>query len=629
MDFFEHQDQARRKTKRLLGLFILAILLIVFTLNLAVFFAGNASGFLQLNPTEYMTSKPFMLVCIGALIVILAGSLFRAMQVNGGGKSIASLVKGRKVMPDTKDLKERQLLNVVEEMSIASGTPIPEVYIMDNEQGLNAFVAGLEVNDTVLVVTGGLLDSLNRQELQGVIAHEYSHIFNADMRLNLRLIAILGGILAIGQLGYYMLRSLRYSGSRRSSSKDTGQLIAVLFAASVCLLVIGYIGLFFGRLIKAAISRQREFLADAAAVQFSRDNMGIASALYKIKTNGKGSLLESSHAEDMSHMCFGNALNITAFSNMLATHPPVDERIKAILPTYKYQKGEAQFVEAASAQAGTSQESPVMGFQAVSNSSEVLERVGQLDESQLEHTRERMNLIPALLTDAAHDRKKVSALVISLLMRVNPLSMQELNELASDTQLFEEEDLRSILPLCEELDELKILPVIDLSIPTLKLLSSSEHKQLLKLCEQIILSDKQVLPFEFFIDALLRKHLDPLSTTKATIKQYRHVLNDLAMVFSQLTSLSNEDSAKQLTTLEQVMQSYSAGWRAGKQLQAFDSVKLHDALNRLNRLSPMLKRPFLQTCADIIMQDNRAEAAELEILRAIAIHLDCPMPQLI
>ena len=337
MDFFEHQHQAKKNTKKLVFFFVLAVVLIITVINILIFLLGNNFGQFQLSAKQWFYSPWFLAATFGTLAVIVIGSLLRSFQTRGGGQAVAKMVNARAVKMNTKDKHERRLINVVEEMSIASGMPVPALFVMDEEMGMNAFVAGLVPSDTVLVVTQGLLEKLDRQELQGVVAHEFSHIFNADMRLNVRLIAILGGILAIGQLGYFLLRSMRYSSHRRrSSNSKNNQLGMVILGAAVVLLIVGYIGLFFGRLIKAAISRQREFLADASSVQYSRDSMGIANALYQIKTNGnKGSLLDSSHAEDMSHMCFGSALKFTAFSGLLATHPPIDERISTLVPGYR------------------------------------------------------------------------------------------------------------------------------------------------------------------------------------------------------------------------------------------------------------------------------------------------------
>jgi Zn-dependent protease with chaperone function len=228
------------------------------------------------------------LAVIGTLIVVGGGSLFKIAQLRGGGRVVAEQLGGRLLNPDTTDPSERQLMNVVEEMAIAAGTTAPPVYLLDQEDGINAFAAGFTPGEAVIGVTRGAARRLSRDELQGVIAHEFSHILNGDMRLNIRLIGLLHGILIIGMLGYFVLRMTAFSGHRARRSRDQGNPLPLL-AIGVGLMVVGFFGTFFGNLIKAAVSRQREFLADAAAVQFTRQPGGIAGALKKIGALAAGS----------------------------------------------------------------------------------------------------------------------------------------------------------------------------------------------------------------------------------------------------------------------------------------------------------------------------------------------------
>jgi len=286
MTFFERQDQARKKTSILVFYFVIAIVLIILAINTAIYLVITQA----MTPPPSIAvwiEKPYWVWIAGAtLFAIAMGTLNMMFKLRGGGRAVAEIVGARRVNPDTKDLNERKLINVVEEMSIASGTPVPTVYVLDDESSINAFVAGLRPTEAVLVATRGTIKNLDRDELQGVVAHEYSHILNGDMWINIRLMGILAGILIIGQIGRIMLRS-----SGRSRGKGSGQAAMI----GLALFIIGYIGLFFGALIKAAISRQREFLADASAVQFTRNPSSIAGALWKIKQHTTGSLLNNSH----------------------------------------------------------------------------------------------------------------------------------------------------------------------------------------------------------------------------------------------------------------------------------------------------------------------------------------------
>ncbi len=340
MDFFQSQDAARKKTKFLVVYFVVAvigIIIAIYSLLFPVLKYGEQKGrqggsvydtrpIQQLRRPGFFQPDWFLMVAAGVSGVILLGSGYKTLLLSCGGDAVARSIGGRRVDPNTGDADERKLINVIEEMAIASGIPVPEVYVMDEEPGINAFAAGKTFSDAAIGVSRGAMKLLNRDELQGVIAHEFSHILNGDMKLNLRLIGVLHGILVLAIIGRVILRSAAYSG--RSSRDDRGA-GAIFMILGLGLLVIGYIGVFFGHLIKSAVSRQREFLADASAVQFTRNPDGIGGALKKIGGLSYGSQLLSAHAEEVSHMTFGNSLP-SGFMQSLATHPPLADRIKAI-----------------------------------------------------------------------------------------------------------------------------------------------------------------------------------------------------------------------------------------------------------------------------------------------------------
>jgi Zn-dependent protease with chaperone function len=325
--FFENQAQARRNTKFLVLMYALAVGGVVLAVDLVLggLYAWNADvgpEAMQLSLAARFGAVPravYLWGAIGTAALILAVSAWNIMQLGSGGKAVAEMAGARRVASDTRDPLERRLVNVVEEMAIASGVRVPAVYVMDGERGINAFAAGYEVSDSIIAVTRGTLETLNRDELQGVIGHEFSHILHGDMRLNVRMIGVLAGIVFIGSIGEFLMRSQRGS---RSDSKGGGAILL----AGLALLLIGYIGLFFARLIKAAVSRQREFLADASSVQFTRNPDGIAGALDQIGAAPAGSLVAGRHAEDLSHMFFGQGIAVR-LSGLFATHPPLEERI--------------------------------------------------------------------------------------------------------------------------------------------------------------------------------------------------------------------------------------------------------------------------------------------------------------
>ena len=322
MDFFQHQDKAKKRTFLLVCLYILGLLGLTSVVAIAVFVAmGDSDPVLPL------------LCASGVCVLVIGGTLFKSAQLSaGGGRAVAESLGGRQVSNAATDPAERRLYNVVEEMALAAGVPVPTLYIMDNERSINAFAAGFSPNTAVIGVNRGTVELLTRDELQGVIAHEFSHILNGDMRRNLRLIGILFGLQLLAIIGYYALQIVRYVPSSRN--KGGGGIVFVLLVVGIAFIIVGYIGVFFSSLIKAAISRQREYLADASAVQFTRNPDGIAGALKKIGCRSVGSGVTNPHAAEASHLFFGNVCRLFSLGGLLATHPDLTTRIKRIEPRF-------------------------------------------------------------------------------------------------------------------------------------------------------------------------------------------------------------------------------------------------------------------------------------------------------
>src|SRR3954451_21131705 len=332
-DFFQRQSDARRNTKWLVVMFTLAVIGIVGTTMFATALATGAMQEHHAYRGDRFSRQPFpwqatIMSGVAALGLIAGGSLFEIAQLSGGGTVVAERLGGRRVYPNTTDPVERRVLNVVEEMALASGVPVPAVFMLDEELGINAFAAGHTTSDAVVATTRGTAQQLTRDQLQGVIAHEFSHILNGDMRLDLRLMGVLYGILLMGLLGRELFRIAAYTGGGRSDSRrnDSG---LYLLAIGLIFMILGFVGLMFGNLIKAAVSRQREFLADASAVQFTRNPSGIAGALKRIGAAIFGSKLISPRAAEASHMYFAEGI-----SSLFATHPPLDQRIRRVEPEW-------------------------------------------------------------------------------------------------------------------------------------------------------------------------------------------------------------------------------------------------------------------------------------------------------
>ncbi|MBF8270706.1 MAG: protease, partial [Gammaproteobacteria bacterium] len=642
VNFFEHQDKARRKTWLLVIYFLLAVFFIVLAVNLATYFAfymaaGATEAELQNGIGNWIKQPYLYWVTVGTLAVIAIGTLFTFLKLRGGGRVVAEMVGARKVDSATSDLNERRLINIVEEMSIASGTPVPELYVMD-DSAINAFVAGYRPTEAVLVVTRGALENFNRDELQGVIGHEYSHIFNGDMRINIRLMGVLAGILLIGQVGRFLLRS---SGRSRGGSKKGGGQI-VLFG--LALFIIGYIGLFFGSLIKAAISRQREFLADASSVQFTRNPDGIAGALWAIKENMSGSLLLNAHAEDISHFCFSDAIG-AKFTSLMATHPPLEERIKAVNPHFDLKKrlqrrqtqepvaaGQSRAgIDAVTTAAGTgftgSQTATVVSATGIGAS------IGQTQARHLDYAVKMHAKIPSQLAVAVHQRSTVRQLIYALILADMKLGDRQ-TALEVIKQAGATDMIAAINTYCTQLQETENqfrLTLINIAIPALKSLDQKERSSFLKILEDLTKADKRYTIFEFALLTILHEHLSEKSGHDVKVKYFKYsdVMPEINLMLSMLARIGagQEDAAR--LTYEAIIKHYTpvAAHMADKADCKLSAISA--ALQKLNQLSPILKQTVIESFADCVIHDGKVLPAEAELLQAIALSLDCPMPPLL
>jgi Zn-dependent protease with chaperone function/uncharacterized tellurite resistance protein B-like protein len=647
MDFFTLQDKAKKQTRFLIFLFIVAVAAIVFTTNLIFYFAISTQTSMPSSISQWLSQPYWLYVTGGTLILIIGTSLWRSWQLKSTPDAIAKMVNATQVLLSSKEKQERVLINVVEEMSIASGMPIPKLFIMKQEQGINAFVAGLDTSQVTLVVTQGLLDNLNRQELQGVIAHEYSHVFHGDMRINVRLIGILAGILVIGQLGGLLLRSggYRHAFGRSSNNKSSNNAGGIIFIG-VGLFAIGYIGLFFGRMIKAAISRQREFLADASAVQYTRDKEGIASALNKISMHQNHSLLSSAKAEEMSHMCFGESVK-QSFSSLLATHPPISERIKAVNPGFsmrqKYQNNSTKQANNESRDHNQNSsysnlDDAIVGSHFIQSSSEnlpktisdpidsarIISSIGDVSPQQVLLAKALVNSIPKQLLSIAHgesDQTESYSLVIALLKisQNNTIASDKTNRYAMSHNAFQE--------LTNQLAQLNFQQqhcLLDMSLARIEQLSSADNKAFVADLARMVAGDHQISQTEFMIYASAVKRALP-AKNKKIIHRFKLVGNEVRLFFNLLFQQSHlEFNAKQ-SQFDRQMKLFGIETSKLKEFTLNISI-LSQALNNIAQLNPMLKKDFIQACIDVVKNDDEISQTEYELLRILGAYLDSPFP---
>lgn len=640
MSFYENQHKARRKTGLLVLYFALAVILIIAAVNVVIYLSLFFSGAMKVNFIDWMVSPMSVLIAGGAFLFVILGSLFRALKLQDGGPSIAKLAGGRRINFDTSDPQEKKLINVTEEMAIASGIRIPQIYVLDLEHGINAFVAGLNPNETVLAVTRGALEQLSRDELQGVIGHEFSHILNGDMRINVHLISVLAGILVIGQIGEFLLRG----DGRRSRSNSSQNSIGVVFAG-LGLMAVGYIGLFFGRLIKAAISRQREFLADASSVQFTRNPLGIGGALYKIGYGGgNGSLLDNRHAEEMSHMCFGETLKVR-FANMLATHPPVNERLRAIDPTMKARlKARAKNAAPEAGEMATPvQTMSFAGAGAVlaANTDAVIlvdvdkvkASIGMVQPEQTAVAQQIHEAIPAQMLANARNPQLAESVIYALILTTMKTHHQEVMALLaakSSPALVEQTRINHIA--FQEASVSIRLPVLDIATATLDALSQEQKNTIIETVTVLIHLDKKFTLSEFVYLLLVEKYLSPKAEKhQSTYNSLSRVANELVTVFSAMVRVSGDSEENQQMLLVRALNMFNPNTvsMTGKAVNMPSARALKLAFNKLTLLSPLLKQPVVDACVDCVIHDGKIKPLETVLLRAVCEALDCPMPPIV
>ncbi|MBZ2188614.1 M48 family metallopeptidase [Alcanivorax sp. JB21] len=652
MNFFAQQARARRRTSLLTVYFVAAVLATALAVNLVLYLGlfWLTDGTYPLG--EWLLSPGAIWAALLTLGIILGGSLIKFWRLRGGGPALADMLGARRIDPASKDVHERRLINVVEEMAIASGIPVPQLFVLGEETTINAFAAGFRPTESTIMVTQGALEQLNRDELQGVIAHEFSHIFNADMRLNLRLMAVLAGILAVGKVGELMLRSTHRRGVmvRTNNSRNAAGGIAAAIGLGMALVAIGYIGLFFGRLIKAAISRQRELLADASSVQFTRNPAGIAGALIKIR-NGQGSLLTSTQAEDMSHMCFADTVSFN-MRRLLATHPEMDERLSAIGPEWVARARNRARQQLASDTAAATQPGATEGLAAASGAAlfggatalagtalhagrapqsqhGASQQVGTVTPAHMGYASRILESVPLGLRDQLHDRPGAEQLMYALAISVSQSTPEDLLP-ALDLTPQARDAVAALVPVVQSLGTRLRLPLIDLAIPTLKQGDQATRDAMLQRLTTLIHADRRMTLFEFVLLHLLRDHLGAKAGRNQPVRHrsYRAVAPAMQVLLSMMIYVGGQRGEAAQALFRRITGVLLPPGTPLLAIEACTLDRLTPALTELAGLTPLLKAGLVDACADAVLADNRVQVAEAELLRAVCTLLDCPMPPL-
>ncbi len=629
MDFFGAQAQARRLTLWLVVLLLVAVVgmvvatVLVVTLAVALLEGGHPGA----DPLG-LAFDPLLLggVTLGVLAVVVAGSLARHLQLRAGGAAVAEALGGRPINADTRDPDERRLLNVVEEMAIASGLPVPLVYVLE-ESGINAFAAGHTPQDAAIGVTRGAIESLSRDELQGVVAHEFSHVLHGDMRLNMRLIALLYGILVIGLVGRMLLRGTATRRMVRGSRQNNAQI--VLLGAGLALMLVGFIGTLCGNLIKAAVSRQREFLADASAVQYTRNPAGLADALKRVAAHAQGSELRASQAEEFSHLYFSRG--VSGLRGLTATHPPLVTRIRRLEPEW-----DGKLPEPRQASPGIAQQEPeatrtttaatAVGSSAfLASGGELSQRVGEPRDTDLQGARGTLAEIDPRLLQAVHEPYAARAVIYGILMGADPESRTRQREALVDAAMPEvlaeldrlDQPLRSVRPG-------QRLALIELCLPMLRQLSVAQYARLHECLERLMAAEHRPGALQWALHRLVTVGSQGVTSSRGRRLSLAQVGDAVELLLSSLARAGSDDQERARAAFDRALGRLDMALTLRPEPaspQALDA-----ALARCRQLTDVERARLLDAMLDCVMHDGQVAPEEAELLRAVAWALECPLP---
>lgn len=634
MDFFAHQEQARRHTGLLVIYFTLGLIGLIVAIYVTAFLLFQVAPASSDETGKAIAKLPFFDwelfagVAAATSAVVGAGSLYKSAQLAQGGEAVALMMGGRPVNVDTRDPDERKLLNVVEEMAIASGVPVPPVYLMDNEEGINAFAAGNRPTNAVIGVTRGTIRNLSRDELQGVMAHEFSHILNGDMRINTRLTGLIYGILVVSMIGYYILRSGMFV--RTSNSDDRkGQGAQMAFQLfGLALFIIGYIGVFFGQLIRAAVSRQREYLADASAVQFTRNPDGIGGALKKIGALAEGSHVNEPHAPEISHMFFS-----TAVPQLFATHPPLADRIRRVDPNWdgKFPK----IKESAPAEPDVKkQKSKANPFPLPLGQEVVMGKVGTAQPQNIATAAVILAGLTENVNQAAHEPFSAQGLIYALLLHEDPaVRERQLSYLQRELSPTIYHATETLVDSVQQMPRESRLPAMEIALASLRQLSREQYIHFRDNVYNLVQADKRITLFEYVIQLFVIRCLDEQFGIRkpkpATITDPAKLEPEMVEVLSLLSYLGEENDAEAKLAFAEGGKAY--GLSDGRSIMKRSECSLSSfgqALERLAEGVPPLKRKVMSACVAVIVHDHEVTLYEYELTRAIGSVLDSPLPPL-
>ncbi len=641
MNFFEQQDHARRQTRILVLLFAFAVIAIVLAVNLVMAVLWILlQGQTWAGPHHYPHGFFFTNTCI-TVFLICGGTMIEIFNLRDGGDAVARMVGGRQVSLSTIDLQERRLLNIVEEMAVASGIACPRVYLLAKEESINAFAAGYNPNEAVVVLTQGALTRLTRDELQGVIAHEFSHILNGDMRLNLKLLGVTFGIEMVGDFGRQAMEFAWYSSDDIEANFKLTVFRIIAFIFGIAFFVIGYIGLFFGRVIKFAVSRQREYLADASAIQFTRNADGLGNALRKIAVLSdkgfSGAYIGHRNAEQLSHL-FVSAVRPHLMAGFFATHPPLQERLRRIYGREVEMPDEIRL----SADEARTFALPAEALPGIAYVASPLADIGAdlraatdaiavtAAQAYGNGTLAQIRLCPEI-DRAVHDPATAPLLLYALLL--DPAQDKSPQQQCLIEHL--PQQAAQVVQLATALARLPAnarLPLLDLMMPALRHLPVSERTAMLAQFERMVASDRRVSLNEFVLQTVLVRRLAARANRAVQIKYFAamELRQECCLLFSLVAHIAaplHKQSAQSLFMRAAASSpALSLSEKDLLDISALSYGKVKIALDKANQLAPLANPALIKSMLAIAGDPAPLPLPLADLLRAMCAALEAPMP---
>jgi Zn-dependent protease with chaperone function len=644
LDFFEQQERARRTSRWLVVWYLLAAasvvasycvvaalvyaFLVLWGANLPLRGGAEAIEWRGLFGTYFwvLARVPAQLYYLVGGVVggfVLAMSAYRVWQLSDGGIVIAHMMGARYVEPGNCTPSERRLLNVVEEMSIASRIALPPVYVLDRETGINALVAGYDPNQAVIIATQGAVQKLSRDELQGIMGHEFSHILNGDMALNLRLVGILAGLTRIGEIGEQMVyRAAEQNKNLVREKRGEGAIEAVV---GLLIAFIGFPGTFAASAIKAAVSRQRELLADAASVQFTRNPDALAGALDSIQALRTHTTVGALYTEEFSHMFFAPAVGKWWG---FPTHPPVEERILHAHPRFvqgDYRakrhgtRSEVAVLDGAGNVVKTVRAVPLEG---VALAAAMAEKAAK----PVDYTARLLGRLPERLRQALRRADEAEAAMFALALEQEPGTQHaELKFIGERRGDKAQKKVLDLYVYTSALARHHMLTLAELAVPAIKEQPQKARDAFLADLRALVEVDRRMTLREFVLVTLLHQRLregagQPIHARFSKIEE---VSADVQAVVS-LIALGSKGGAQAAFAKGAAV--LKLGWTAPLGKDALNTVKLGESLERLRHLTGMAKPGILKACMETATADGVMRLPEAEMVRMVAATLDCPVP---